>query len=370
MITFECGHCGNSIRVPEQAAGRKGKCNKCGESLTVPSAAPPAEVGYSLTGLDEEPEEELEEYAPPATVRPRKPKRAAPPVAVQVNVTQPSRAAHSLGIASLVLGILAFLICWIPLIGALGLPLSGLGFVLGVIGLILAMVRSGHGVGFPIAGSAICGLAFFIALSMTAAILQVPDAIAQARAAAERAKNKPAVPLKPPGAPMVPAGGAPAAAAPAVEEKPLTYRIGQPFENETVVLTLTSAKVEKPELKNFSGDKFRLKEDSLLVTFRIRNKQPRKVLNFYSGDIGGDRIEAKDDVENSITNGPTRDLVGALRFGEDIPPETEVEHVDRFDVPLPKTEHVTLSFDMRIFQQSGIVTFQIDAGEIKGFRRK
>lgn len=46
MINFECPHCGNPIKVPAQAAGRKGTCKACGKQMLVPngSVAPPAEA--------------------------------------------------------------------------------------------------------------------------------------------------------------------------------------------------------------------------------------------------------------------------------------------------------------------------------------
>src|SRR5207249_4641219 len=60
---------------------------------------------------------------------------------------------------SMILGILAFLICWIPLVGAIGFPLSALGLLLGVPGVVIALCRKGRGIGFPIAGLAISALA-------------------------------------------------------------------------------------------------------------------------------------------------------------------------------------------------------------------
>lgn len=46
MINFECSHCGNPIKVPDQAAGRKGTCNNCGELVLVPndSVVPPTKL--------------------------------------------------------------------------------------------------------------------------------------------------------------------------------------------------------------------------------------------------------------------------------------------------------------------------------------
>ena len=36
MILFECPHCKNSIKVNDNASGKRGKCNNCGEVIIVP----------------------------------------------------------------------------------------------------------------------------------------------------------------------------------------------------------------------------------------------------------------------------------------------------------------------------------------------
>jgi TolA-binding protein len=74
-----------------------------------------------------------------------------------------SAAAHSVGIASLVLGILAFLFAWIPCLGIVSMPVSGLGLVLGIVGMGICVLRKGSGLGFPIAGFAVSFLALAVA---------------------------------------------------------------------------------------------------------------------------------------------------------------------------------------------------------------
>jgi serine/threonine protein kinase len=73
-----------------------------------------------------------------------------------------SKAAHRLGIASMVLGAVALLFSLIPCVGMLSIPLSGLGLLLGVLGGIVALFRGGTGIGFPIAGSALSAMALLI----------------------------------------------------------------------------------------------------------------------------------------------------------------------------------------------------------------
>jgi uncharacterized Zn finger protein (UPF0148 family) len=38
MLTVNCPHCQQPLAVPEQYAGKVGRCNQCGQSFTVPTA--------------------------------------------------------------------------------------------------------------------------------------------------------------------------------------------------------------------------------------------------------------------------------------------------------------------------------------------
>lgn len=99
-----------------------------------------------------------------------------------INVALPRRGS-SLGVASMVLGVLAFLICWIPIVNLIGAPLAALGLLLGAVGFLVALTRGGSGIGSPIAGAAICGMALFVTITITGAMAT------GAKAMSERAKE-------------------------------------------------------------------------------------------------------------------------------------------------------------------------------------
>ncbi len=66
--------------------------------------------------------------------------------------------------ASLISGVLALLICWLPVINFLSLSLSVPGLFFGFVGLIIALARSGYGVRYAITGFCVSGLAMIIAI--------------------------------------------------------------------------------------------------------------------------------------------------------------------------------------------------------------
>lgn len=131
-LQFQCPRCSRAILADASHAGKLATCPKCETSVRIP--------------LSNQESPQL---------------RSAP-----VLVTHEGRQ-NSLGIASLILGILAFLFCWIPFLGIVSIPIGGLGFILGLVGLIIAIRRQGSGIGFVIAGSAVSLLAVIIASMMT-----------------------------------------------------------------------------------------------------------------------------------------------------------------------------------------------------------
>lgn len=90
------------------------------------------------------------------------------------------RRSNSFGIASMILGIVAFVICLIPIVGFATVPIAALGVLLGLVGLLVACARQGAGAGFAITGVAVCGLALAVSYFWLEAF-GVNDRIRQAR---------------------------------------------------------------------------------------------------------------------------------------------------------------------------------------------
>lgn len=185
-VTVVCPACGGKLSAPSQLLGRMAKCPQCGQAVKVaPSkestAEPPRPVpSRKPRSLPSEPDDEAAEIV----IR-----RSSGREERTDDSEAPSpglRIAYGLGIPSVVLGILAFSFSWIPRVGLLGLPLSGLGLLLGIAGLVIAITHRGRGIGFPIAGSAVSFVALVIGvfwLGLLGTAFQRADTAAQQNAA-------------------------------------------------------------------------------------------------------------------------------------------------------------------------------------------
>ena len=153
-IEFRCTRCYTLLRTKEEAAGRQFNCPKCGETLTVPApevgAAGPAPAGGAeqpATAPATLPGEEVNPYQAPESVE----ASWQPP---------PHGGPNGPAIASLVLGICSLpAVCCCGLLGPpLGLPMSAIGLILGIIGL------KSESKGLAIAGIVLCSVGLVIGL--------------------------------------------------------------------------------------------------------------------------------------------------------------------------------------------------------------
>ncbi len=91
---------------------------------------------------------------------------SAQPV-VAIPAEQPPKPSSGFAIASLVLGILALLNCWIPFVGVVGLVLGVVGLVFGIVSLVRVGRHLASGKGMAIAGTICSSFAIVVALLMS-----------------------------------------------------------------------------------------------------------------------------------------------------------------------------------------------------------
>lgn len=290
--------------------------------------------------------------APAATVAPRVEQGHARGAPV-INVAMPRRG-NSLGVASLVLGVLAFLICWIPLINLLGVPLSGLGLLLGVIGIIVALTRRGSGIGFPIAGSAVCALALAVAVGMTTAI--VSGGLRQARTAVRESKTNQS-------------SGSPVPH----EKSGLQWAMASgPVTQGDIQVQIKAVRVGKVPLKErFSDDATQSKDELLAVEIEVTNLSTTKKVDYRTW--GGDSTSIlnhtvlKDNHDNRyrvIDFGFGSSVVGAIE-SEALYPGKTVQDVLVFEKPVADLDYLNLELPASQFRGEGMLRIRIPASMIQ-----
>ena len=305
MIEFSCPKCGRPIRVPDAAAGQSGQCKNCGTSMTAPR---PENFGV----------------------------QPIPPTEVKVEVHPQPAKASSLGIGSIILGILALSVAWVPWFGLYASPLGVLGLILGVIGFVVAMWRSGSGIGFAIAGSAISALALFIGYSVNRDI--VIAGYEQAQAAIRRSQQR------------------------GDEEDLQQNELGaandeiavanaDPWDNATTVaeddtvrVEVVSAEIGRVKSRSFGED--HLTEDNWLkIVVRIQNRTESKKFRYMSWCDSGDlrnRAKLTDDLDNKYSISYERDIVGRTTI-ESVYPDKTITDLLVFEIPVDKAKFLKLA---------------------------
>ena len=87
---------------------------------------------------------------------------------IQVEVTTQNTGALTMGIISIVVGVLALLVGWVPFLGLLAMPVAGIGLLLAFVGIILALVKKAKGILLPLLGVGISLIALIIPMLSTA----------------------------------------------------------------------------------------------------------------------------------------------------------------------------------------------------------
>ncbi len=192
--------CGSKLKVPDAAAGRTLKCPACGGPFTVdgrPEVAGPAPAApLELTPLpmweviesDPAPEPMTTRDGPSAfqdlvammadeiePSRPAVPQLNLPPRMARethrgshLTVTaRTGKALNPFGLASFLFGLVGLLICWVPYLNLVVLPILGIGVALGAVGVLTAQLGKQSGLEWPLSGVGLCGIGLVGVLAVT-----------------------------------------------------------------------------------------------------------------------------------------------------------------------------------------------------------
>jgi hypothetical protein len=309
------------------------------------------------------------------------------PQAPSVNVHMPRRTS-SLGVVSLILGFVAFLFCWIPLLGMLSIPLSALGLLLAAIGLLVALLRRGSGIGYPIGGGVVSGLALVIGITQVAAVSSAVSGVAEALDESHRQQtrtNQEVVASASPGRSPRPetarnSGGQRQTDTPA----PTAKQNHKPAEPEwasaknavrqgDVELRITRVLVGKVPLRAGFEDRETTSQDELLaIHVELTNRsQSRKVE--YRSWLGRDVSFTRDygTLENNFGNSYKRinfgfgtDIIGHTE-SESIYPGKQLTDVLVFEIPVGTAEYLDLELPATNFGGEGMLRLRIPADMIR-----
>lgn len=126
---------------------------------------------------------------------------------------------------------------------------------------------------------------------------------------------------------------------------------------------VVAAKIGPTRLRDFRAETFDSDSAYLQVAVLFRNKDDRKSLRF-SGEKGFNipRFQMRDDVDNIVRPvgfGISTKVVGAIPDMEELNPEESLQHIQVFEVPLPKTKSLTLTIDLGCFDGEGELKVEI-----------
>lgn len=368
MIRFDCPACGKSLKVADDLAGKVGKCPACGERMKVPTLTPVIAQSFVSSEPPKSPVSAHAQLVETPLIVPVQDVRGVRPFRGR----QPSKASHSLGIASLILGVLAFLICWVPLLGLLGLPLSLLGILLGGIGTLIALFRKGSGIGFPIAGTALSLLSAITVVAITGAaataVHQLGKAIdeSSSKAVATHQMVVPKVTSEPPKAGLVLPDSAEAETEKATPEAEWVDAQNAVQQGDLQLKVSMVAIGHVPLEDSFSSDS-KSQHELLMVNLELMNTSEIKKIDYrtWSGaDVSFRRDYATvvDNFGNSykrIDFGFSSHPVGAVQRSESIYPNKTITDVLVFEMPIDTIEFLRLELPAESFGGTGMLRLEI-----------
>lgn len=296
------------------------------------------------------------------------------------------RSGASWGISSLIIGILALLVCWIPVLNILAAPVGALGLLLGLISLIVAFRRHGIGIGFAIAGSAISALSLVVIFAVNGLIVGGMNAAAKTIIEADKrrlATNQVPVVAAPPmkaelKTSLKPAdevtGKPQSASTPTATSKPeeVWMPATAPVRQGNLQVRVEWVKVAKVRLHEEIGDGSGTSKESLLgIKIEMLNISQTKKVE-YSTWAGADFTIDRDfaTIEDNFGNKYKR-----VNFGlatkpvgrterDSIYPAKTISDLLIFEPPINGVQYLNLELPAANFGGEGMIRLQIPASMI------
>ena len=329
-LEITCPHCKQELEVSEELYGETVSCPACNKEMVLPNLKKKPVVAASKN--------------------------------INVNVDI-KRKANPLGIGALVLGIIACLTCWIPIIGLLAIPMAAIGVILAIIGFIMAIVSKRTGFSFPVSGGIICVLAIIIAISTTnTAVVAVDNAMTASQK--KRNATKQTV-VENDGTPIqTPISTTPTL----VKEKIQWASASQAVQQGDLRLKIKSVEVKRPKVQGTFDVKL-ANNNALVVEIELTNLSSGRKLNYktwrddsYTSGVA----KLKDNFDNiykRVGYGYTVTPIGGV-VSESIYPSKTLNDVLIFEEPVKTIKWLHLELPCSFFGGEGFFRLEIPASMI------
>jgi hypothetical protein len=262
-----------------------------------------------------------------------------------------------LGLAALLVGVMALPLAWVPGVGPLGMAVAGGGVLLGVVGVIMAGLHRGEGLAFPIAGWAVSCVALGVGLAQHFGVF-TPHV---------EPTNPPVVavvePSKPPPEPAKPAEEP---AAPA-KELPWFDISRNPYQVDDVRLRLGHVIVGR--VQQVLIERSETPDDCLGVQLRIENIGKTRKIDYRGwATSAASSIRLHDNFGNPYRRREPDLLstfVGQVREPTAIHPGEHVDDLLVFEKPIPKISYLRLELPAAALGGTGTFRLHIPGSVIR-----
>jgi hypothetical protein len=346
-VIADCTSCGSKLTVPDNLLGQEVKCPRCGTIRVVaPASTPPpvlppqSQTAQPIHDYDDEDDRAVRRTRP----------------SDQRATTEVNGPALGMGIASLVLGIIAIPVAMIPCFGFWSMPVSGVGLALGVSGLIIVLVSKRGNAGFPIAGSAVSFVALAIAglwLVVCTGIFKGTQAsLDQFQKGAEEFARKMEEVQRQDAADWLDAS----------KDAAL---------HEDVQVRVASVTIGPVDLDMANGGVGKSITDNLIILLVIRNVSPEGNEIEYKGWTPKGKLDRNAATlrDNGVFTYPiailTRPVKGQIRLTQSINPGESLEDVLVYHAPREDPKDLRLELPASAFGGFGTIKFRIPTSMIK-----
>lgn len=337
-LKFSCPHCKQSLEAPTEMLGHFLECPACKRQIQV--------------------------------LRPQL-RQIPPPIAPQSVSLEINRDTNPLGIAALVVGIIACLFCWIPFLGLFVIPLACIGMLLAVIGFIMAVVSKKMGFAFPVSGGIICMLSIFVAIATTGGCAKaVSDIMEKEQRTHQMVISAPPLMIFPP--PNTRNIGVGVARSPNAIRQPSPAPAMQWNKSSSVVrqgavqVQITGVTVGKLSFKDMFGVTKQSADKLLIITVVVSNISTGKKIDFSTWrgadfSAGRDFASLSDDNQNGykrIDLGMNAKPIGSVDSAS-IYPGKAITDVLVFEKPIDTAKWVHLELPAKNFGGDGMIRFEV-----------